>query len=897
MRSVFLMILLLQSLISWSQSNPERVTVEVTVVGDYKDDEGDNAIKEQVYYGVYSSTMAEGFKKDYPTDKKDDAVRTKKYHELHTTYLKYKSDRAGVIRDLQINKETDALVVMDGEETGYAVFHFNKANADPDGVYHMTIQTPRIKEVVSRAKYKGEGKATGIGTSTPEYEIWKISIRLDKGEAKPTSRLIIQPFAVELNTGDTVDYLTPIVYEGEAYHAIQDKRMDYNFLKNDKLGHCYKRDYILTDTAEMVINETIKYKKRKRDIEKKTKFKASVFTYTLEDYHHVYVNQHYPGEFPQDPLKFIDFSVAMDSLDLTDKYFEVEAAVNRIDAAMSLALRFERNSAVLIRDSLNEVQKEKLIKELQMHPNLERITLSAGASPEGTDAGNEKVAMERAKVAIREIQPYLARGLYVTPERIVYTWNHVVDSLEKKGMAAEAKEVRAIVEREKSQDAMDKPIADLPFYEEKIVPILESMRNMICSYSYVDNRPMSLNEVYSKFRYFKETNNLDSLLTFSNGDFYNLYTIADSAEQEIVTDYAYKKITSSKNYEDIPFSAYVANRKAMLMNKMGTPDSTILKPFIYEDDSVIVFNYIRSVGNLPIRMNMVGIWLNQAITFLQLGDFYRATQFSRQLSNSSKVVSDKVEGLVSVIDFKDLLPKENELNAEEDVKYGKAKEYVLNSNKDNRAILYTEMTEWNMRDKAPALVGLMEDDNPKKWYLRGILYADSLNKRVSIDDLVEKPAVVVPGFEDFRELNDVELEKLRSDELTLYMNRLKEYNEAKKLVMPEEKSQSTKKSEYIPYYLAYFQHCFDLDPSYVNYYLTEGHVPVKTRKIYKYKLKHVDLYRRIFEDYLKPLEQKRTYTEDSVSHADKAEITQPETDVSSEMPESDNVPEEINNDD
>ena len=53
----------------------------------------------------------------------------------------------------------------------------------------------------------------------------------------------------------------------------------------------------------------------------------------------------------------------------------------------------------------------------------------------------------------------------------------------------------------------------------------------------------------------------------------------------------------------------------------------------------------------------------------------------------------------------------------------------------------------------------------------------------------------------------------------------------------------------IPQYLAYFQHCFDLDPTrtYLRYYYKDVQVSEDLRRKFKYKGKNRELYRQMFK--------------------------------------------------
>ena len=50
----------------------------------------------------------------------------------------------------------------------------------------------------------------------------------------------------------------------------------------------------------------------------------------------------------------------------------------------------------------------------------------------------------------------------------------------------------------------------------------------------------------------------------------------------------------------------------------------------------------------------------------------------------------------------------------------------------------------------------------------------------------------------------------------------------------------------IPFYLAYFQHCFELEPQFKRMYFNEAHVPEEMRKIYKYKRAKIPAYDKLF---------------------------------------------------
>ena len=102
---------------------------------------------------------------------------------------------------------------------------------------------------------------------------------------------------------------------------------------------------------------------------------------------------------------------------------------------------------------------------------------------------------------------------------------------------------------------------------------------------------------------------------------------------------------------------------------------------------------------------------------------------------------------------------------------------------------------------ADVLVDKMSDDNPKKWYLKGMLYSDK--GMLADDDGL--------SFDTSSDMDDDGIDITG-----------------------------------IPRYLAYFQHCFDLKPEYKFYYFNEANVDEKTREKYKYKKAQIPAYRKLF---------------------------------------------------
>ena len=739
--------------------------------------------------------------------------------------------------------------------------------------YARILRVNRLDVVPVDALKKRRTKSGGGGKSTDRTEMFHIQIFLEKGLAKETSRLIIQPFAILMETRDTIDYLDPIVYEGSAYHETQNRRMAYDFHHKDSLGRYYTASTPLVRSDTIVIDTTIVYTKRPQHYGKP--FMGGAHSFTLEDYHHAYYSMSFPGRYPTTPLKFVDFAQAMDTMRIEE--FHIDRLPKTITQDKKLNLRFEREGSVkLADDSINIIEKEKLLHELSLYEDLlTGVEIYAGASPEGSDAINLKLAQHRAEVA-RNLIGYGAR-----PKAKVYTWRDVYEEMVNLKKADEAQQVKAIIDSHHTDDSMDGPIRKLPFYEEVILPILREMRGISCSYTYTETRPEEPYETKGNFEKAKKDGTLDKYwASLPISGWYNLFSVANEEDQDLITEHAYKTLSKRKDFLEKDFSNYVANRMAILNNKLGVPDSMVLKPFL---NDTLPLNTYRYVGDERIRQNMKEMVVNQTLTYLKLNDDAQVKNYVDWLRNDSAYNSkpenrEKLTSVLSTVFFREYYPREGSLSADEQQVYDSAREFLL-SQKDNRAVLYTEMEEWEMTKDAEPLVDEMDDDNPKKWYLKALLtlYKTKTDDKNNIPFVVEgaslsSATVSIPGFENFRVLSDKEVQELQNSDLEAYNNyypRLEAYEKALREYEAEHPASSIEVPSRIPYYFAYFQHSFDLQPYFLKYYLQEGHVTDEQRRLFKYKLKYADAYRKLFDELQKegkkkeePVGDRYKYTEE-----------------------------------
>lgn len=652
---------------------------------------------------------------------------------------------------------------------------------------------------------------------------FNVNLDLPAGYTTKNSRLIIQPMAIDCLTDDTVAYLKPIVFESAKYHALQDRRMDYDYMDNDPLAKGYTSAVVLEQDKPFYYDTTVVYRKFDKD---KT-YKGS-YTCVLEDYHHIiwHAGEGTGSCLSFRPFKFMNFGVASAQLPLSTE-FQQTPEENFQTIPRNLKLKFEVGKDVLSSDSLNQVELDKLIRELKSYGNrLMQVKISGSSSPEGSLQLNQTLAQKRASAALNLIRRYLSRDIRVGTEAPkVYTWEDVLKEVEALGDSTRTAMVKNVIANSQDNEVYG-ILNKLPFYESTILPILENQRIMKCSYVYETQHVMDADEVVAAYY-----ENKDKLMKgekdFSDGDYFNLFaSIKDSTELDNITVLAYKHIVKQPGYINLKFAPYAANRMALLNIRKGTPDPRVLAPFI--DYSVKRIDLKRRIDDFNSRIvNRSEMLINQAVTYFQEQKLDTASYILDWLPKTE--ATQKLRMFVTfsynyIPYIQGSLP-EDKVAATKD-----AEAYVLNSNDENKAIIFTELHGQlnKTREECERWVDKMSDSNAKKWYLKGILWADEANKAQG---------------EDTDIFND---DAGNADD-----------------------------GSRIPDFLAYFQHSFDLEPKYKRLYFNEGNVSDEVRKKYRYKKKNIAAYRERF----KQLVASSTPNEDEVegTKATTATETQPQT--------------------
>jgi hypothetical protein len=289
-------------------------------------------------------------------------------------------------------------------------------------------------------------------------------------------------------------------------------------------------------------------------------------------------------------------------------------------------------------------------------------------------------------------------------------------------------------------------------------------------------------------------------------------------------------------------------------------------------------------GRGKIKFNRQEIVANQAACYY-MDQKVDTALFLITWLKECKIENEGIEQLENLINLKKLHFKGHR-TAKEEADYKRAKNAVLAMSSDNKAILYTEIEDWGQRDNAMQYVNQMDDGNPRKWYLKGMLAALKLEKNKTEDPLTmvsddDEEDAGDDGFYKWSEdkMSDYQWSEdpKKVEAYENYMKKLLEYRNSHDgedpPMAPATAEKTGKKSatvdvskfQGIPQYIAYFQHAFDLDPTkkYFRYYGNESNVSEELRRKYPYKFKKRDLYREMFKLLKKRDDQTASYSMNS----------------------------------
>lgn len=541
-------------------------------------------------------------------------------------------------------------------------------------------------------------------------------LTLPAGIGKANSRCVFQPIVIDCETEDTVEFLTPKVYDGTEYSKTQLQRMAFN-MKNDILYPYIQEEKLTGDELKIRWKGSIKKKNRKHSY-------TCMAGVRVADYNHVFYSEdkQISSCMARRPFQFMEYQMQLPELD-KNQYKEIPRGELR-DGTEMISLSFLLGTAELDPNPNNEAELNRLNDKLQQIDRsgefqMRRIAITGYASPEGNYQSNLALAKRRANMAQKLVGRNFTSDVYMyTNEPEVIGWNVVADSLELKGMNQEAAEIRRVIDSHKDNlTEQSQEINQLPYYEEVVKPILPSLRIFKCEYVYQTIRALEPAEIMENYR-----NNPDYRAggpkQFNRYDYWNLFEmLKDSTELENLYLRAYEE---SKENSNRPW-VYAAHKLALSYLKRDTCDVEILRPFVD----------INAAGINVQRMTMAGrkYYINQEeVLAAQVAQYYKA-EHNDTAYYLARMLPDKEEykDLKSFALVRGLLFRPNKTD-EQKAQLSQAMFVVENSSTLNKAILEVATRR---DEQARETLQLLDDKDPRKWYLMAVLESRQMDLNVA----------------------------------------------------------------------------------------------------------------------------------------------------------------------
>lgn len=712
------------------------------------------------------------------------------------------------------------------QQGGYATIKSNDlVTPDYDGHFEADVAmggallvidegTPRVVKITQQLKYdivlKSES-ADGILLKNTDvfgerrglqmHEIppiddgptvrWGVTVGIPAEYGSKNARMIFQPAVIDCQTEDTIQYLEPMVFEGSQYHLAQVRRKSFDYLRNDPLAGYLQPEVLSGDPFSFQWNVTFP----KPDPERTYKW---VSTLRLEDYTNIYYDDHTKEGTcnSRKPWKMLDVNFVHQDIKLDSRYYEQSKAQLR-ETERDLRLTFEVGTDRLTDDSVNIQTINHLVRELQSYGRqLMNVKIQGTASPDGNAERNRELADRRAQHALSMIRQYVGTaGMQVAPP-LVYTWMDVADSLDGRGLTMEASELRELVRRD-AATGIRRMMVDNP----AISQILQNLRIMKCSYTIRQNKVMEPEEALWTY-YHDKSYAEGGENRFSNGDYYHLFClIKDTAELHKLTVRVYNEQKDRTTSKYSPFAAYIANRMACYAIERNEVNTEILAPYIDMKSALETQRQISFDNEYKYTINRRELVANQAVMYFKALQLGAASHLANKLPDT-----DDYRAIKKFTDLETLFFKQYK-TAEEQSLSETALQYAMRTNEVNNAVLNFELSPelGKTYDDVLSLIDALPDDNPKKWYMKGVVAAN--NSETSDDDFMELAA---------------------------------KYGAEKAIKMKENQT---------PSFLAYMQHCFDLDATfYQKCYLSDANISDEVRKKYPYDPNKAPIYREKFKD-------------------------------------------------
>ncbi len=530
-------------------------------------------------------------------------------------------------------------------------------------------------------------------------------------------RLILQPYFKDVEAGK-VELLEPMVFEGEQYASTQLRRMSYN-MKNDRLT-----DYvcgILKPIGTVVEWSDSIY------IENPNKPYCVDGRIIIEDYNAIVYQDtiELASARMRRPMQFLDYEV--DSYELNpDDYYE-NPKPKQMESEGAMSLNFLVNQAAIdMRDtvswnSLNKAKKTILDIVNGSNSQLRMFEIECISSPEGDYKKNEDLAKRRLNFASDYIMkdiPQSVKDRLSRPDNkaIVAPWSAVADSLAADSLIVEASEIRAIISRFNKHDTQGPEIKRLPYYREKVVPVLDKMRSVKYTFKHDEYRALTKAEILEKYE-----NTHDSTAVYELYEYWELFKMLEkggASNEERMAVYKHAYDDTERRF--VKPWIYAANKYAISCMDAGIVDTTILSQFI-DRTRVAGYKLQDMNGTSVTEINPHAVVANQLKMYLLANNFTSASVLAQMLPASD----ERFKELIAITMCLGGYYEGGDTPEERGERLGWY-EAVKESTPINKVVMLLSQDTINHDKLAEEAILNLPEDNPLTWYFRAVVNSRKL---------------------------------------------------------------------------------------------------------------------------------------------------------------------------
>lgn len=440
-----------------------------------------------------------------------------------------------------------------------------KLDEDDVQLKEVEVKTKRITDRIMPEPTDIEVKGNWLYVRT--------RVRVPKQMFQHDRRLVVQPILNNV-TENKLTLMRPMVYDAKEYHRTQDRLYNFN-MNSETAGDPLAKHVTVKSSATREkgqANDIIGYSDSIFVKNLKAEYSCDVYM-AIEDYTHIiYRDTTIIARGTVNPLRFLDY--AFQGTIVTDSAYYPKAEMQLRDSKGEIKLQFPIGSAKLdLSNPRNADELSQLNEQLQAiahskDASLRAFSIMGTASPDGTYAGNLKLAEKRMQSALNYIVGQLdsetRRRMSVSSKAKVAKWDDVVALLRRDSLNKEADAIQDILNRYKTPDVQGRHIRRLPFFRNTLeAKYLPQLRRVEYALNYSIFRVLTLSEIQQLYE--KDYKQL------SRYEFFRLYRAeADEAKREKIIRQA---------LEIYPSFGIAASDLQAILIKNGKADRDLLKPY------------------------------------------------------------------------------------------------------------------------------------------------------------------------------------------------------------------------------------------------------------------------------------------------------------------------------